>query len=772
MKVVVLLDTEGELIPPLTSSAPKAKLEILGKPLLLLVLEKIIGLPASEIVIISDYKTTEIEAMFIDEEYNGIPLTVFSAEENLCNTSIIKNIAGELDETILILNTDSYFDFDLSDAFSRHINNKNDVTIVCKNVDDPREFSVVVADEAGKVTEVLEKPNWSEAISNSANTGIYFLESKILKEVSDNDNYDFFQYLFSDSFFKKYKIYMYLSDEYWCKIVDIDSYKKVQFDILSGKSDKKIPFVAEGIYTNSSVPNGNFVIVPPVFFDENVQVESGAVIGPFAVVGEGSLISKGSKIRESIIGKSVYVSSMCSVTGAVLMEGVSVKKGVTIFNGAVVGKESLIGEDSIIQNNVLIYANKTIENNLVVSENVKYSKPKNNMMQVNDVIFGDFGVELTPEKTAKLGACIGSLFSGIRVGIGIDGENNSLALKCGLLGGLISVGAKTFDFSECFYSQMFYYSVFCEVDIAIFISGGESGVSLSLCEKGGVPISREKIRKLEEILKLNEFNRSSNEDCHSISTINNIDKMYQSEIVRQFDDVKIKLSALSFFCGNQNLSLTLKGVLEKISFSDENEDFIVKINNIGTKLTVVENNEKFSHEKILAVVAHSEMKKGIDVALPWDAPQIITSLASTLGRKALSLNDYSDSINEGRIKSVSTNQLWSRDAVFLLFKLIKIMSEENKNLKELSMELPEFYVAKKVIEIDASPSIISKELLNKEFKSEKGGGVSIKTKKGIGKVKSDINGKSLRIITEAVSTELAEELCMEIENLISIDIDI
>ena len=49
--------------------------------------------------------------------------------------------------------------------------------------------------------------NWSEAISNSANTGIYFLESKILKEVSDNDNYDFFQYLFSDSFFKKYKIY-------------------------------------------------------------------------------------------------------------------------------------------------------------------------------------------------------------------------------------------------------------------------------------------------------------------------------------------------------------------------------------------------------------------------------------------------------------------------------------------------------------------------------------------------------------------------------------
>ena len=73
------------------------------------------------------------------------------------------------------------------------------------------------------------------------------------------------------------------------------------------------------------------------------------------------------------------------------------------------------------------------------------------------------------------------------------------------------------------------------------------------------------------------------------------------------------------------------------------EDFIVKINNTGTRLTVVENNQNFSHEKILAVVAFSEMKKGNDVVLLWDAPQIITTLASELGRKALRFSDYSNS---------------------------------------------------------------------------------------------------------------------------------
>ena len=134
--------------------------------------------------------------------------------------------------------------------------------------------------------------------------------------------------------------------------------------------------------------------------------------------------------------------------------------------------------------------NKTIENRLIVNENVKYSKSESKVTLVNDVIYGDFGVELTPEKTARLGAALGTLSGGVRVGVGVDGELNSIALKYGLLSGLISVGAKTFDFGNSFYSQMFYYSIFCDVDIAVFINGGENGVSLSFCEKHKIWFSK------------------------------------------------------------------------------------------------------------------------------------------------------------------------------------------------------------------------------------------------------------------------------------------
>ncbi len=770
MKVVVLADNQGESLQPLTSSLPFLKLELLGEPLLFYILDSLLGLPVSEIIIIANSNLNELEILFPENEYKGMNVSLLCVDSDSVTAESVKNAVGEDSDTVLVINADSYFEFNFGEAFSRHIINKNDVTIICKNVEDPRDYAVINETEEGVITEIVEKPDWSGVFSDLVDCGAYFIEHSVLGLVDENKSAQALRSVFLDAINRGFSVCTFKSREYWCNINDTNALKKVQFDLLSGKATRKIPFVASDIFTKSSVPSGNFVIVPPVFFGNNVQVESGAVIGPFAVIGEGSLIAKGSKISDSILFKSVYVSSKCNVSGAILSEGVSVKKGAQILEGAVIGKECLIGEECVIGEGVSVWPNKTIENGLFINENVKYSKPEAKVALINDVIYGDFGVELTPEKTARLGAALGTLLGGLRVGVGVDGELNSIALKYGLLSGLMSVGAKTFDFGNCFYSQMFYYSAFCDVDIAVFISGGESGVSLSFCEKGGVALSRENIHKLEEILTSGEFNRTTGADCHNVSVVESLQKMYENEIVRQFEDVRMSFSGVLFCCGNPLIDICVKSILKRITLNEENEDFIVKINNTGTRLTVVKDNQNFSHEKILAVVAFSEMKKGNDVVLLWDAPQIITTLATELGRKALRFSDYSNS-DFSKIRTVNTNKLWSADAVFLMFRLIKILVEENKSLKELSEEIPEFYVAKKVMTIDSLPSVISKELLKKDFKTDSGGGVTRKTKKGVVRVRNDNNGKSLKIITEAVTTELAEELCGEIEKLISIDID-
>lgn len=772
MKAVVMACDEGAMLRPLTSTLPVGKLEITGKPILFYVLDNLLDLDVSEIILILKYKSSQIEIMFPEFQYKGIPVTTVIEESFSGTAGCIKNAIGDFNETVLVLNSNAFFEFDLRLAKNRHISNGNDATIICKSVDDPREYGVVNVNENNEIIEFIEKPSWSEAYSDIVNCGIYFLEPAVLKRIPENKVCDLKKDLFPRLLSGNFKFQAFICDDYWCEIETQENFKKVQFDIIGGKTNKKPPFIAENIFTESSIPTGNFVIVPPVYFGKNVQIESGAVIGPYAVIGEGSLVSKGSKIRESILLKNVYVSSGCSVNGAILADGVSVKKGASVFENCVLGEDVIIGEESVVANGVMVWPNKTIENGVTVTENVRYSQPVNTTLQINNIIFGDFGVELTPEKTARLGSAIGTLFDGIRVGIGIDGETNSLALKCGMLGGLISVGAKTFDFGECFFSQIFYYSAFCDTDIAIFISGGENGVSLSLCEKGGVALPRDKTRKIEMILNRGEFNRSSCADCQSVSVMNTLQEMYLNEIIRQFDETKISLSGVLFFCGNDEVSCCVRKVLERLGVSRDKEDFIVKINNTGTKITVIENAQSFSHEKILTVVAHNEMQNGNDIALPWDAPQIITTLGNSLGRKTFRISEVSNhQFENSKTNNVSINQLWSRDAIFLMFRLLKIMNDTNKTLGTLVSELPEFYVAKKVMEIDVSPALISKELLCKDFKTDESGGVTLKNEKGVAKVRSETNGKSLKIITEAVTMELAEELCGDIEKLISIDID-
>lgn len=772
MKAVVLANGDGAFLRPLNCSLSEYKLELLAKPVILGVLDNLLPLELSEIIIVVKYKVSQLEALFPEGEYKGVAVTLVIEEECFGSAGSVKNAVGETEECVLVVNGNAFFEFNLKEAKKRHVSNENDATILCKPVSEPREYGVVALGENNQITEFIEKPGWSEAFTNIANCNIFFLEPSVFKKIPENKLCDLKKDVFPKLLQEHCKIGAFVANDYWREIETIDDYKKVHFDIIGGVTKQKPPFVAENVFTETSVPKGNFVIIPPVYFGKNVQVESGAVIGPFTVIGEGSLVSKGSKIRESILLNNVYVSSGCSVNGALVSTGVSVKKGASVFENTVIGEESIIGEEAVIASGVLVWPNKTIENGVTVTENVKYSKPVNSVMQINDVIFGDFGVELTPEKTARLGAAIGSLFDGIRVGIGVDGEINSQSLKYGLLGGLISVGAKTFDLGECFFSQTFYFSSFCDVDVAIFISGGEGGVSLSLCEKGGIALSREALRKIELALKRNEFNRCSGEECQSVSVMNSIEQMYINEIVRQFENLKPSLGGVVCFTGNKNILSCVKTVLERLGLSEEAEAFLIKINNIGTKVTVVEGNNSFSHEKLLAVVAHNEMKNGNDVFLPWDAPQIITTLGAALGRKTYNFSQNGNAYNEAwQTKNVPINQLWSRDGVLLSFKIIKIMSEQKKSLSELVGELPEFYIAKKVMEIDVSPALIGKDLLSGNFKTEENGAITFLNEKGSAKVKCDSLGKRLKIITEAVSAELAKELCDEIEKCISIDID-
>lgn len=70
-------------------------------------------------------------------------------------------------------------------------------TIAVKTVEVPTEFGVVLTNKENMVTGFIEKPVWSEAVSNLVNTGIYIITSELMEQCPSGISCDFAKDIFT-----------------------------------------------------------------------------------------------------------------------------------------------------------------------------------------------------------------------------------------------------------------------------------------------------------------------------------------------------------------------------------------------------------------------------------------------------------------------------------------------------------------------------------------------------------------------------------------------
>ena len=763
MKAVIMAGGEGSRLRPLTCTLPKPMARLCGRPVLTYILDILIEAGFTEAVLTLQYMPNVITSYFPDDEYRGMSLEYVIEDEPLGTAGSVKNAVGGTGESVLVISGDALCDYSLCEAIAHHKQNGNDVTILCAEVSDPREYGLLKLSDDLRVTGFLEKPAWGQVTSDVANTGIYILEPSCLAEIPDGMKYDFAFDLFPKLLSSGRRLGAYIPQGYWCDIGDLESYRRCQYDMLSGKVKLNIPSVAEGVFSRGTLPRGDYIITPPVYIGCDVQIECGAVIGPGTVIDDGCLVGRGASVRESAVLENAYISAGCTVNCAVIASGASLKRGARVFEGGALGSESVLGENSVIAAGVLVWPKKEVENGTVCRENVKYQKPSKFFLSEN-TFRGDFGVELTPEKAAQLGCAVASLGESVRVGVGTDGQVNSEALRYGLLGGLVSCGARVWDFSECFYSQMFFYTAFCGLRTGIYINGGENGVSVSITGRGGLSVTRAEQRELENRLSRSEFRRSGSESCKSVSDMKSMNMMYMRELCAQAEK-GLSGTEVSYVCSNTLIGDVLLSTFKRLGCKCDSDSLVVWVNDSGTRLKIFEDGFSYPFEKLVALAAYTELKSGNDVAVPWDTPETVAVLASSLGRRALRYADSATAQSDADAREIGIRQLWTRDALFLAVKILSVMHSEKKSLRELMADIPEFYISKRVIDIDVSPARLTKLLSKSEYTSA-GEGVFRKTDGGTVRIKAENSGKALRIIAESASLEASEELCSDAEGFV------
>ena len=168
MQVIIPLAGKGTRLRPHTHLVPKPMLKVAGRPVMDWVMDRLEGLHIEELIFITGHLKEQVEA-YARSRY---PMKSRFIEQKVQDgTAGAVNLARPLVHgPVMIIFVDTVFEADLSLAETTTA----DGIIWAKEVEDYQRFGVVVTDEAGYMTRIVEKP--TEPISKLANIGLYYIK--------------------------------------------------------------------------------------------------------------------------------------------------------------------------------------------------------------------------------------------------------------------------------------------------------------------------------------------------------------------------------------------------------------------------------------------------------------------------------------------------------------------------------------------------------------------------------------------------------------------
>ena len=302
MKVIIPLAGKGTRLRPHTHLVPKPMMKVAGKPVMSYVLDDLKKLGIVEQVIYITGHLKETVEKFAVKEWD-IPSVFVEQKVQDGTAGAVALAKPHVDQPVLIVFVDTIFDADLSKVKSIDA----DGIIWVKEVEDYQRFGVVVTDDKGNMTKIVEKPK--TPISRRANIGLYYIRNwkllyegidHVLKQPKNQGEYyltDAFQYMID----RGAKI----------QVVDVEGW----YD--AGKIDTMLEtnqaMLARGRSRKPKTSAGS-TIIEPVYIEDGVTLTK-SKIGPNVSIGTGSVLD-GVEISHSIIGdrakitRSVLVNSL------------------------------------------------------------------------------------------------------------------------------------------------------------------------------------------------------------------------------------------------------------------------------------------------------------------------------------------------------------------------------------------------------------------------------------------------------------------------------
>jgi glucose-1-phosphate thymidylyltransferase len=167
VQVIIPLAGKGTRLRPHTHLVPKPMLKVAGRPVMDWVMDTLAPLDVSELIFITGHLKSQVEAYSADRY--GIPCRYIEQVVQDGTAGAVNLARPYVTGPVLIVFVDTVFEADLT------LINRTDADgiIWAKEVEDYQRFGVVVTDDQGYMTRIVEKP--TEPISKLANIGLYYI---------------------------------------------------------------------------------------------------------------------------------------------------------------------------------------------------------------------------------------------------------------------------------------------------------------------------------------------------------------------------------------------------------------------------------------------------------------------------------------------------------------------------------------------------------------------------------------------------------------------
>lgn len=188
MRAVILAGGKGARLRPFTVNFPKPLAPLGDKPVLELLIERLIHFGVTDVTLTLGHLAALIRSYFHHRPQLAERINLrYVEEEEPTGTAGSLSLVGGLNETFLVMNGDLLTDLDLNALVSFHREQRAALTIATHTRRVKIDLGVLESDRDHRVTAYVEKPEQSYSVS----MGIYVYEPRVLKHIERGKYLDF-----------------------------------------------------------------------------------------------------------------------------------------------------------------------------------------------------------------------------------------------------------------------------------------------------------------------------------------------------------------------------------------------------------------------------------------------------------------------------------------------------------------------------------------------------------------------------------------------------